>query len=299
VFALVTRSTFTSRLRQYGCRASALAGVDAKLRRAQTHLDTLRAELAELVNVTLKGATAHRLDDDPYDPEWSLLRWTGVPPLDPMIGAVLGDFAHNVRSGLDQLVWVLAQLNGATPGRHTYWPIFADSGTWQDKIAKPAAKGKVTATRGISKHALALVERLQPFRLNAHAVTESPLLRVHDLWNVDKHRTVHDIRDSPALNVAAQLQLQGAVVRVTDPAAVANSRRLWPQLDYADTAEEAAERADAVLVLTEWRQYRELDPVEFGKVVKQKRVLDGRNALDRDAWEAAGWAYRALGRRVG
>jgi UDPglucose 6-dehydrogenase len=108
-----------------------------------------------------------------------------------------------------------------------------------------------------------------------------------------------DIRDSPALNVAAQLQLQGAVVRVTDPAAVDNSRRLWPQLDYAATAEEAAERADAVLVLTEWKEYRELDPVSFGRVVRQKRVLDGRNALDREAWTAAGWAYRALGRRAG
>jgi UDPglucose 6-dehydrogenase len=108
-----------------------------------------------------------------------------------------------------------------------------------------------------------------------------------------------DIRDSPALNVAAQLQLQGAVVRVTDPAAVENSRRLWPQLDYAATPEEAAERADAVLVLTEWEQYRQLDPVAFGKVVNQKRVLDGRNALDRDAWTAAGWTYRALGRRGG
>ena len=108
-----------------------------------------------------------------------------------------------------------------------------------------------------------------------------------------------DIRDSPALNVAAQLELQGAVVRVTDPAAIENSRRLWPQLDYADTPEEAAERADAVLLLTEWRQYRELDPVAFGRVVAQKRVLDGRNALDREAWTAAGWTYRALGRRAG
>ncbi|WP_409331712.1 UDP-glucose dehydrogenase family protein [Trujillonella humicola] len=108
-----------------------------------------------------------------------------------------------------------------------------------------------------------------------------------------------DIRDSPALNVAAQLQLQGALVRVTDPAAVENSRRLWPQLDYADTAEEAAERADAVLVLTEWKQYRELDPVAFGEIVAQKRVLDGRNALSRTAWTEAGWTYRALGRRAG
>src|SRR3712207_892652 len=79
-----------------------------------------------------------------------------------------------------------------------------------------------------------------------------------------------DIRDSPALNVAAQLQLQGAVVTVTDPAAIDNSRRQWPQLDYADTPEEAAARADAVLVLTEWRQYRELDPAAFGAGVDRK-----------------------------
>jgi len=105
-----------------------------------------------------------------------------------------------------------------------------------------------------------------------------------------------DIRDSPALNVAAQLQLQGAVVCVTDPAAIDNARRQWPQLDYVATPEEAADRADAVLVLTEWRHYRELDPVAFGEVVAQKRVLDGRNALDRDAWTAAGWTYRVLGR---
>jgi UDPglucose 6-dehydrogenase len=108
-----------------------------------------------------------------------------------------------------------------------------------------------------------------------------------------------DIRDSPALNVAAQLQLQGAVVRVTDPAAGDNIRRSWSQLEVVDTPEEAAERADAVLLLTEWKQYRELDPVAFGKIVSKKRVLDGRNALDMDSWVSAGWSYRALGRRAG
>jgi UDPglucose 6-dehydrogenase len=108
-----------------------------------------------------------------------------------------------------------------------------------------------------------------------------------------------DIRDSPALNVAAQLQLQGAVVRVTDPAAGDNIRRSWSQLEVVDTPEEAAERADAVLLLTEWKQYRELDPAAFGKIVAKKRVLDGRNALDMDSWVDAGWTYRALGRRAG
>ena len=83
---------------------------------------------------------------------------------------------------------------------------------------------------------------------------------------------------------------------MTDPAAIENSRRAWPDLDFAATAEEAAERAEIVLVLTEWQQYKDLDPVAFGHVVARKRVLDGRNALDRDRWEAAGWTYRALGR---
>ena len=107
-----------------------------------------------------------------------------------------------------------------------------------------------------------------------------------------------DIRDSPALNVAAQLQLRGATVCVTDPAALDNCRRSWPQLDYAETPEEAVDRADAVLLLTEWREYRELDPYAFGNLVRQRRILDGRNAIDREKWEAAGWSYRALGRRV-
>src|SRR6476469_3904129 len=106
-----------------------------------------------------------------------------------------------------------------------------------------------------------------------------------------------DIRDSPALSVAAQMRLQGASVVVTDPEAVANAQRAWPDLAYADSPFDAAKDADLVMVLTEWEQYRELDPVELGKVVADRRILDGRNALDRDAWRAAGWTYRALGRK--
>jgi len=105
-----------------------------------------------------------------------------------------------------------------------------------------------------------------------------------------------DIRDSPALNVAAQMQLQGASVVVTDPQAVENAMRKWPDLRYAPTAEEAATGADLVLLLTEWDQYRSLDPAAYGAVVAHRRMLDGRNALDPAAWRAAGWTYRALGR---
>jgi UDPglucose 6-dehydrogenase len=105
-----------------------------------------------------------------------------------------------------------------------------------------------------------------------------------------------DIRDSPALNVAAQIRLQGADVVVTDPAAIENARRLWPELQYATSVEEACRRADAVLVLTEWAEYKSLDPAALGELVRRRHVLDGRNALDPARWRAAGWTYRALGR---
>ena len=105
-----------------------------------------------------------------------------------------------------------------------------------------------------------------------------------------------DVRDSPALSVAAQMKLQGASVVVTDPKAIDNAARKWPDLEFADTAEEALAGAELVLVLTEWPEYIGLDPTEAKTLVAEARVLDGRNCLDPQAWRAAGWRYRALGR---
>ena len=105
-----------------------------------------------------------------------------------------------------------------------------------------------------------------------------------------------DIRDSPALSVAEQMRLQGAVVTVTDPQALPNARRSFPELRYADTALEAAQDANIVLLLTEWSEFTDLDPQTLAARVADKRILDGRNALDVGTWRAAGWTYRALGR---
>ncbi len=105
-----------------------------------------------------------------------------------------------------------------------------------------------------------------------------------------------DVRDSPALSVAAQMQLQGAQVVVTDPQAVDNARAAWPGLTFAGSAHEAAAGADVVLLATEWSQYRALDPDELAPLVAERRMLDGRNVLDPQRWRAAGWTYRALGR---
>ncbi|MDT0168130.1 UDP-glucose/GDP-mannose dehydrogenase family protein [Pseudarthrobacter sp. BRE9] len=105
-----------------------------------------------------------------------------------------------------------------------------------------------------------------------------------------------DVRDSPALSIAAQLQLQGAVVTVTDPKALRNAQRRFPELHYQQDAEVAMSGAEALLLLTEWKQYRDLDPYELSGSVATPKILDGRNILNPEKWRAAGWSYRGLGR---
>jgi len=106
-----------------------------------------------------------------------------------------------------------------------------------------------------------------------------------------------DVRDSPALNVAAQLSRQGAAVICHDPRAVPNARRRFPELTYSESLDEALADVDAVMVLTEWQEYRDLDPALTAAQVATPNIVDGRNCLDPEVWRAAGWRYRALGRR--
>jgi UDPglucose 6-dehydrogenase len=105
-----------------------------------------------------------------------------------------------------------------------------------------------------------------------------------------------DIRDSPALDVAVNIGRQGGQVTIYDPVALDNARRAHPELSYGESAMDAARGAHVVLLLTEWREFIELDPEALGAVVASRKMVDGRNALDSEAWRAAGWHYRALGR---
>lgn len=105
-----------------------------------------------------------------------------------------------------------------------------------------------------------------------------------------------DVRDSPALNVAGLLQLNGATVNVYDPKAMENSQRLFPTLNYSTSALEACDRADAVLLLTEWQEFIDIDPDELAQTVRARVVVDGRNCLDTARWATAGWKVYALGR---
>lgn len=107
-----------------------------------------------------------------------------------------------------------------------------------------------------------------------------------------------DVRDSPALEVAVRLRGLGADVVVTDPAAIENARAQHPQLGYAEARDEALRDADAVVVVTEWDEYRRhLTPQHAAGLVRGRIIVDGRNCLDAAAWRAAGWNYRGMGRR--
>jgi UDPglucose 6-dehydrogenase len=116
------------------------------------------------------------------------------------------------------------------------------------------------------------------------------------VWGAAFKPNSDDIRDSPALDVAAAVQKLGAAVIVYDPEAMENAKRAYPQLAMAGSALEAARNADVVLLLTEWAEFREMDPAKLAEVVASPRLVDGRNALDPAAWRDAGWTYRALGR---
>ncbi|AJT40830.1 UDP-glucose dehydrogenase family protein [Psychromicrobium lacuslunae] len=104
-----------------------------------------------------------------------------------------------------------------------------------------------------------------------------------------------DIRDSPALDVALQLAQQGAEVVVTDPQAVNQAWLQYPQLRFETQLDAALQGAELVVLMTEWQEYRQLQPAAVASLVARPVLLDGRNALDAASWRAAGWRYRGIG----
>lgn len=105
-----------------------------------------------------------------------------------------------------------------------------------------------------------------------------------------------DVRDSPALSAAAQLQLQGATVTVTDPEALQNAKGRFPELHYEPDTENAVSGAHAVVLLTEWQEYCALDPVKLAALVSERNMVDGRNVLIPNQWRHSGWTFRSMGR---
>ncbi len=120
-------------------------------------------------------------------------------------------------------------------------------------------------------------------------------LRISVLGATFKPNT-DDVRDAPSLAAAGMLAKTGAQVTVYDPQGMDNARRELPDVTYAKSLNEAVTDADLVCVLTEWAEFRNADPAVLGGLVAGKRVIDGKNCLDRQQWLAAGWTYRGMGR---
>ncbi|MEU9290265.1 UDP-glucose/GDP-mannose dehydrogenase family protein [Streptomyces sp. NPDC048275] len=116
------------------------------------------------------------------------------------------------------------------------------------------------------------------------------------IWGAAFKPDTDDIRDSPALAVAHKLHELGATVTVTDPQAVDNARKQYPELDYIDDPIAAVQDADLLLHLTEWPQFSHVDPHRLASRVASPKVIDGRGTLNTETWRAAGWAVRSLGR---
>jgi UDPglucose 6-dehydrogenase len=105
-----------------------------------------------------------------------------------------------------------------------------------------------------------------------------------------------DVRDSPALAITGMVHAAGAVVTVYDPEGTDNARRALPDVAYASSLDEAADGAEVVLLLTEWEEFRHIEPLAFAQVVARTRIVDGRNCLDPVGWRSAGWEFRGIGR---
>lgn len=106
-----------------------------------------------------------------------------------------------------------------------------------------------------------------------------------------------DVRDSPALDVAARLFSSGAEVSVFDPQGNSNAARRFPRLNYVESTAQAVEGADLVVLLTEWLEFRSLSPHEIQHLVANRNIIDARNVLDIALWQASGWQIAALGHK--
>ena len=107
-----------------------------------------------------------------------------------------------------------------------------------------------------------------------------------------------DLRDSPSIAIANLLQKAGASVLVHDPISLANVNKQHPNLATEQSIELAVKDADALVLATEWQEYRDLEPRAIGALVKNKLLIEGRNALPVEKWQSAGWRVIALGRNL-
>jgi len=172
-----------------------LTGSRLKLARAKEHLDELHAEITAYVK-----RKPHPLsDEDEIEGEWIVHRFAEVrEPPDPRWGVRAGEFFHDLRSALDNLVWQLVLVNGEEPGEHNQFPIYTDPTRPPGAARLKQLKGVSGATRlddmllGVHPDHAATIKVLQTYdRPEVNRLLKVALHAVADRNNIDKHRFVH------------------------------------------------------------------------------------------------------------
>ena len=105
-----------------------------------------------------------------------------------------------------------------------------------------------------------------------------------------------DVRMSPAIDLCHRLQKQGAILRVHDPKAMGKARALLQNVTFVDDMNAVAEGCDALVVATEWDEFKKLDLERARKTLSHPIMFDGRNLFDSQEMEQLGWIYRSIGR---
>lgn len=116
------------------------------------------------------------------------------------------------------------------------------------------------------------------------------------VWGASFKAGTDDVRESPALAIAALMHQRGATVTVHDPHAVPTALRRHPELDYAEALDNSVQGAQLIVLATEWPHFREADPKALAPLVADPVLVDLRNLIDADSWRMAGWTVRQLGR---
>ncbi len=105
-----------------------------------------------------------------------------------------------------------------------------------------------------------------------------------------------DMRDAPARDIIGLLHGEGAHIRAYDPVAMENARRLLPNVQYCRDAYEVAQGSDALVIVTEWNEFKHLDMMAIKKAMNRPVLIDGRNIYDPEEMRALGFEYKAVGR---
>jgi UDPglucose 6-dehydrogenase len=156
-------------------------------------------------------------------------------------------------------------------------------------------------------HALNLLKAVDRINVNQKSVIVNKLKKhfsgklknkVIAVWGIAFKPQTDDIRDAPSLVIISQLLKEGAKVRAHDPAAIPNAKKVFgSRVQFSESAYMALRKADALIVVTEWNEFRTPDFKRMSEIMKEKIILDGRNIYDPKEVRSAGFTYYGIGRK--